>query len=81
MNTANLVPIGAPLFTSLSAPGCWYDNCFIVERAFYLLCPFQESCCLKLYSFTDDTLGTFIADSVMLPAIRDHGSMFDASTS
>lgn len=38
---------------------------------------FRSQFCLELYSFTDETLTAFIADSVMSFAIRDRASNFD----
>lgn len=52
----DLVNIGATLLTSVSAYGSRDENCFNVEGAFYPLCPFQESFCLELYTFTDETV-------------------------
>lgn len=78
-DAANLVNIGVPSLTSVWATGSCDDNCFNFEGAFYPICPLQESFCLELYSFTDEVLKVFIADSVMPLVIRDRGSIFDAS--
>lgn len=79
MNAASLVTIGALLLTSVALTGARDESFFNSNKAFYLLCRFQESFRLEIYSFTEETQKSFTADSVMSHAIRDRGSMFDAS--
>lgn len=71
----DLPNIGAPLPTCVSASGSRDENGFKVEGAFYPLCLFQESFRLELYSFTDENLKTFSADSVRSLVNRDHDTI------
>lgn len=79
MNAAQLVTIRASSLASAPATVAWVDDVIIIEGALYPLCAFQESFCLEVHSFTDETPKEFIADSATSLVIRNRGSMFVAS--
>lgn len=74
----DLVKIGAPLLTCVSASGFRDENCFHVEEAFLLISLFQEYFRSELNFVPDKTVKTFSVYSVMSLIFRDRGAMSEA---
>lgn len=78
LNAENLLTTGAILLISVSIAVSRDKSCIIADRAFYNFCSFRESFCPHLFSLTDITLEEFIADSAMLLAADECGSLMNA---